>query len=101
MLIKFTPSARTQFLDGISNIKQDNPIAAQNFRQHAEEVLRRLIDFPDSGKAIREFPDLPFREVVVAPYRFFYRVKEDVIWIVSVWHSAQQAGLPEADLKNI
>lgn len=101
MQLKFTPSARTQFLDGISYIKQDNPIAAQNFRQHTEDVLRRLIDFPDSGKVIREFPDLPFREIVVPPYRFFYRVKNDIIWIVSVWHSAQQAGLSEADSKNI
>jgi len=70
MLIKFTPSARTQFLDGISFIKQDNPTAANptaalKFRQRAEEVLRRLIEFPDSGRVIQEFPDLPFREVVI------------------------------------
>jgi toxin ParE1/3/4 len=25
----------------------------------------------------------------VAPYRFFYQVKDDTVWIVAVWHSAQ------------
>jgi len=30
-----------------------------------------------------------FREVIVEPYRFFYQVKVDAVWIVAVWHSAQ------------
>ncbi len=42
-----------------------------------------------SGRRLPEFPDLPFREVIVAPYRFFYRVKEKTVWIVAVWHIAQ------------
>ena len=92
--IKFTPSARSQFLDGISYIKKDNPIAAKLFRQKVEKKLKRLIEFPDSGKVIREYPDLPFREVVIPPYRFFYRVKESSIWIVAVWHSAQETDNP-------
>jgi plasmid stabilization system protein ParE len=36
-----------------------------------------------------EFPDTHYREVIVAPYRFFYRVKDNVVWIVAVWHGAQ------------
>jgi len=99
MQLKFTPSARTQFLDGISYIKKDNPSAARNFKLRVEEVLQRLVGFPDSGKVIREFPDLPFREVVVSPYRFFYQVKEGTIWIVAVWHSSQQTDLPDSDRK--
>ena len=42
-----------------------------------------------------EFPDLPFREVVVPPYRFFYRVKDDAVWAVAPWRSAQLPGEPE------
>ena len=58
----------------------------------AEESLTRLQDFPESGRVVPEFPDLPYREVIAKPYRFFYRVKEDAVWIVGVWHDAQ---LPE------
>jgi plasmid stabilization system protein ParE len=74
MDILFTPSARRQFLNVIDYIRRDNPRAATNFKNKAESVLRRLVDFPDSGRNIPEFPDIPFREVIVRPYRFFYRV---------------------------
>jgi len=55
----------------------------------SETVLRRLEDFPESGRIIPEFPELPFREVILPPYRFFYKVKGDVVWIVAVWPGAQ------------
>jgi len=87
--VRFTPSARTQFLAAIAYIYRENPTAAVAFRHKAEKVLSRLQKFPQSGRALPEFPDLPFREVVVAPYRFFYRLKEKTIWIVAVWHGAQ------------
>ena len=90
--MKFTPSARTQFLEGLEYIRQDSPTAARQFREKAETVLRRLDEFPESGRSIPEFPDLPHREVIVRPYRFFYRVSGKTIWVVAVWHGAQ---LPE------
>ena len=89
MKIKFTTSARLQFLEGLEYIRQDSPTAARQFRENAEAVLSRLAEFPESGRAIPEFPELPHREVIVRPYRFFYRVVGKTVWIVAVWHSAQ------------
>ena len=90
MAIRFTPTARAEFLAAIEYIRKDNPGAAVQFRRKAEKALRRLNRFPDSGRRLPEFPDLPFREVIVAPYRFFYRVERKTVWIVAVWHGAQQ-----------
>ena len=92
MKVLFTPSGRNQFLTAIAYIYRENPIAAVAFRRKAEKVLSRLRKFPQSGRVLPEFPDLPFREVIVTPYRFFYRVKGKTAWIVAVWHGAQ---LPE------
>lgn len=89
MNLRFTPSARNQFLTALAYINRDNPEAAWRFRRRAEKILRRLEAFPESGRVIPEFPDLPYREVVIAPYRFFYRLKGDTVWIVAVWHGAQ------------
>ena len=89
MKVKFTPSARIQFLEGLEYIRQDSPNAAAHFRKIAETVLCRLEEFPESGRSIPEFPSLPHREVLVPPYRFFYRVAGKTVWIVAVWHSAQ------------
>jgi plasmid stabilization system protein ParE len=91
--VRFTPSARAQFLALVSYIHRDNPEAAHRFRKRAERVLRRLERFPRSGRHLPEFPDLPHREVIVRPYRFFYRVHGRDVWVVAVWHAAQ---LPEA-----
>ena len=89
MKVKFTPSAKTQFLSALSYIRKDKPSAAINFRNRSEKILRRLEDFPESGRIIPEFPELPYREVIISPYRFFYKIKDDVVWIVAVWHGAQ------------
>jgi toxin ParE1/3/4 len=93
--VLFTPSARTQFLAAIAYIYRENPVAAVAFRRKAEKILSRLQKFPQSGRALPEFPDLPFREVIVSPYRFFYRIKDKAIWIVAVWHGAQLPKEPQ------
>ncbi len=89
MKVKFTPSARVQYLEGLEYIRQDSHQAAEKFRAKAELVLRRLEEYPESGRSIPEFPGLPHREVIVRPYRFFYRVAGKTVWIVAVWHGAQ------------
>ena len=96
MKLKFTPSARSMFLDTILHIKKEDPEAAQRFRSKAEIGLGRLIEYPESGKRVQEYPDLDFREVFISPYRFFYKIKNETIWIVAVWHSAQ---LPKRSTK--
>jgi toxin ParE1/3/4 len=87
--VRFTPSARSQFLEGLLYIARDKPSAARRLRVRAESALRRLERFPNSGRRIQEFPELPHREVVLHPFRFFYRVEKKTVWIVAVWHSSQ------------
>jgi plasmid stabilization system protein ParE len=94
MKVQFTPSARSQFLSALSCIRRDKPSAAVNFRNRTEEILRRLENFPESGRIIPEYPELPYREVIISPYWVFYKIKADVVWIVAVWHGAQLPNEP-------
>ena len=94
MNVAFTPSARRQFLDAIVYIRRDKPSAARSFRKEVERKLSRLEAFPESGRRIPEFPDLSFREVLIRPYRFFYKIAGDAVWVVAVWHDAQLAKPP-------
>ena len=89
MRVRFTPSGRLQFLTVLPCVQGDNPDAARRLRRRAAQVLRRLIRCPKSGLLIPEFPDLPYREVVVPPYRFFYRAEGKTVRVVAVWHGAQ------------
>jgi len=90
--VLFTSSAKVGLLSAVNYIRRDNPQAAVIFRERAETVLRRLEEFPTSGRIVPEFPELQYREVAISPYRLFYRVKGEMVWIVAVWHGAQ---LPE------
>ena len=95
MRILFTPNGRRQFLEAIAFINRDKPSAAIDFRRKAEKSLSRLKKFPESGRPLPEFPELSFREVIVTPYRFFYKIKDNDVWIVAVWHGAQLPEEPE------
>lgn len=57
--------------------------------RHGRVALSNLIEFPEFGRVIPEFPDLGFREVLVDRYRFFYKSVGDVIWVVGTWHDVQ------------
>lgn len=92
MTIRFTLSAKAQFMAALEYIHRDNSPVARRFRRRAEVLLRRLVKLPASGRRVPEFPGLPFRELLVGSYRFFYRVKGKDIWVAAVWHGAQ---LPE------
>ena len=94
--MRFTPTARRQFLGAIRTTARDNLAAALRFREKAEAGLKRLEDLPQSGRRIPEFPDLPHREVILKPYRLFYRLKGKTLWVVAVWHGAQIPDDPDA-----
>ena len=89
MRVRFTPSALEEHFAAIEYIQQDNPPAAWKYLQHVETVLKRLQQFPNSGRSLPEYPDLPYREVIISPYRYIYRVEGDMVWIVTVWHEAR------------
>ena len=89
MKVVFTPSARIQFLAEVETIRRNHRGAARKFRVEAGKALKRLSRFPLSGAVVFEFPELPHREIDIRPYRFFYRVREETVWIVALWHGAQ------------
>lgn len=94
MTVCFIPSALASFEAAIDYYVSVNPFAAEHFRDRVLRTLGRLVRFPQIGHYIPEFPDEPFREVIVEPYRFFYLVEGETIWIIGVWHGAQLPALP-------
>jgi plasmid stabilization system protein ParE len=95
VIVRLTPPARAQLLAAVAYINADRPTAARDFRMRVDGALRRLIDFPESGRVVPEFSGLGFREVLVDSYRLFYRVQGDVAWVVGVWHDAQIPDEPD------
>jgi toxin ParE1/3/4 len=94
--VRFTPSARREFLEAIDFIRLDSPFAAEAMLARSRDGLAQLHDFPESGRLVPEFPDSLYREILVSPYRFFYRISDDTVWVVGVWHDRQLPVPPDA-----
>lgn len=88
MKVVWTESALTH-LDLIYNhIAKDSPIYA---RQMVDRLTQRSIhlgQFPRSGRKVPELNVVSVREVIEAPYRIIFRVKEQQIEILAVLHGA-------------
>jgi len=87
--IRFVKEAENTFLDAVEYIANDNPIAAQKFRDSVFTKLEGLMKFPEMFRLVPEFPELGFRDLFVGSYRFFYKPVDDTIWVAGVWHFAQ------------
>lgn len=74
-----------QDLDEIADyISLDKPAAANQFVQRVFERIERLTTHPKSGSVPAELKGTQYRQLVVAPVRIFYRVQNEVVYIVYV-----------------
>lgn len=91
MKVRYIPEVADRFLGVLTELAAVNLFAAERFARSVERHYRQLAAFPQSGARVRDFPDLPLRQFIVEPYRFFYSVdaRKRTIWIVDIWHGAQ------------
>ena len=89
MNVLFAPQANDQLLEALRYIRNDRPSAAESFRAKVGKRLSRLEIFPQSGRIVPESPDPGVREIIISPYRFFYRIEDETVWVFAVWHEAQ------------
>ena len=68
-------------------IALDNPAAASRYVQNVFAATERLKRYPNSGTQPAELPETPYRELVVPPCRFFYRIEENIVFILHVMRS--------------
>lgn len=85
-LIRWTPEASDQFEAAIKYVQQDNPIAARDIAGKIIGRIEQLANFPGLG---RPGEVKGTRELVSPPYVVVYRITEEVIEILYVWHGAQ------------
>lgn len=79
-----------QELDKIADyISLDNPTAAKNLVREAFDRVDQLTDHPKSGKLSEEFEATVYREIVMPPCRIFYRVANEIVYIIHVIREEQ------------
>ncbi|WP_127559300.1 type II toxin-antitoxin system RelE/ParE family toxin [Saccharospirillum alexandrii] len=80
-----------QELDDIAQyIALDKPGAASHLIQDVFDKIKRLEDFPQSGRIPPELLNSVYREVVVPPCRIFYREDEKRVLVLYVMREERQ-----------
>ena len=88
-------------LDEIAEyIALDDSVAASRYVQKVFDRVERLEAHPKSGKRPPELPRTPYREVVVAPCRIFYRIERDAVYILYVMRSERLLRSYVLDLRD-
>lgn len=82
--IKWTEPALQDLKEIAQYIALDKPSAAKKLVQAVFKSVKRLKDFPESGKIPSELPASHYRELVVGPCRVFYRVEGELVFILYV-----------------
>lgn len=70
-------------------IALDDGAAALRWVEGLFESVGRLAAFPESGRLIPELEGRGARELVFGAYRVFYRLRPDVLLILTVRHASQ------------
>ena len=94
MRIRYTPRAFADREAIFDYIEERSPKGALAIKQAIENSIKRLEDFPYSATATDAYD---VRELIVPrrPYKVYYRVVEDEVWIVHIRHSARRPWLGE------
>lgn len=87
--IIWTDSAQSNLIEirtfiSISSVVQADLVIDAIFMK--TQMLER---FPEIGKIIRELPKKNYREIIFKKYRIIYKVHNDIVFIMSVWHSSR------------
>ncbi|MCF7802461.1 MAG: type II toxin-antitoxin system RelE/ParE family toxin [Candidatus Marinimicrobia bacterium] len=79
-----------QDLDALADyISLDNPTAAQKFVRKIFSRVEKLEQRSQSGKSVPELAPSPYRELVIAPCRLFYRATGDYVYVLHVMRAEQ------------
>jgi plasmid stabilization system protein ParE len=87
--LRWTERAVAHLESIVDYISLTSPIYAESMIGRIEQRLHLARANPQLGKTAVEADDLHVRELVVPPYRVFYRVRPDCVEVLAVVHARQ------------
>jgi toxin ParE1/3/4 len=84
--IRWTTPALDDLISIVERVKQENPSAASSIAKSLLARIEQLKTFPSMG---RRGEVEGTREIVLPPYIIVYRMIEDVVLLLHIWHGAQ------------
>lgn len=87
--IRWTVQAADDLEAITERIAADSAHYASLFATDILSAVERLRDFPKSGRAVPEIANPQLREIPFGNYRIIYRVRDTLVEILTVYHTAR------------
>lgn len=87
MRVKWSPLAIKRASEAAAFIARDAPEAAERWAKGLFDAVKRLENFPQSGRMIPEIGRPEFREIQYGRYRVLYRFQRSTVSILTVRHA--------------
>ena len=91
--IKWTKQAINDVESISEYISRDSVYYAKMFAQKIFQSVDRLLIFPQSGRIVPELKNTIIREIILGNYRVIYRSHEQLVEIITVYHSSRLLNL--------
>ncbi len=88
--VRWTRRALDDLSEIHSFIAKDSRRAAESLSERIVATADHLGSFPELGRRVPEFPDSPYRELIVTGYRILYRATPEAVWIAAIVHGRRQ-----------
>jgi plasmid stabilization system protein ParE len=82
--IRWSPTAIIHFEEIYNYIARDSEKYASIFAKKVMAIVKSIPDFPKAGRVVPEYDDENLREKILGNYRIVYRIKRDIIEIVTI-----------------
>ncbi len=87
--VRWTPQAADDLEAIAERIAQDSSHYASLFVMDVLAAVERLAAYPRSGTIVPEKRDPSLRQTIVGNYRVIFRVRADLVEILTVYHGAR------------
>jgi len=87
--IKWSPRAASHFEGICDYIAEDSKYYSALFAKKIISIVKAIPQFPKAGRVVPEYNDENLREKIFENYRIVYRIKEEVIEIVTICHGSR------------
>jgi toxin ParE1/3/4 len=74
MRVRWLPRALQNAAEAAAYIAGDRPLVAERWREGLIKIAERLAQYPESGRAVREWEHAGLREVIYSDFRVIYLI---------------------------
>ena len=89
MKIRWTDESVKDLQDIHAFIAKDSIYYSDRQIERILSAEEQLVTFPESGRSVPEYKSPYVRELIIDKYRVIYRIKDDMIEILTVIHGAR------------